>query len=325
MPQTVDPPKAFAFATQSLDEARQHMASNFPPLTVHPLERDYELSLVAAVGDGLAATRALNPSGSRLLHDGTETGYVMTFVHAGSMALHGLQGDVLADPQRVTLTSARDHRSSRYAVGTELTCLFVDDRAVAEVLSEEGGRPLSEIVRFDSSFDMSGAPVRTMRALTETLLAGVQGNAPLSSAPLAWQTLRRAMLMMLVSTFPHSLATVLQRSSVAGALPRHVRRAMEFAREHAAEPLTVADLARAAATTPRSLQDGFRRHLGRTPTVFLREVRLQRVRADLLDASKPDSISAIAMAWGFIHMGMFSARYREVFGELPRETLKRRR
>jgi AraC-like DNA-binding protein len=103
-----------------------------------------------------------------------------------------------------------------------------------------------------------------------------------------------------------------------------LRAAVEFLHEHAAEPLTVSDVARAADLSVRALQESFQRTLDRTPMNYLREVRLRRVRNDLQRAdSTTTSVAQIAARWGFTHMGRFSGEYLRRFGEYPRHTLRR--
>jgi AraC-like DNA-binding protein len=102
-----------------------------------------------------------------------------------------------------------------------------------------------------------------------------------------------------------------------------LRAAVEFLHEHAGEPLSVSDIARAADLSVRALQESFQRTLDRTPMNYLREVRLRHVRADLL-AAEPGtaSVAEIASRWGFSHMGRFSGEYLNRFGEYPRQTLR---
>lgn len=82
--------------------------------------------------------------------------------------------------------------------------------------------------------------------------------------------------------------------------------------------------AQAVATTRRSIESELQRSLQVTPSAYLRQLRLQGARADLLDAGQVRSVSQIAARWGFAHPGLLSRRYHEAFGELPRETLARR-
>jgi AraC-like DNA-binding protein len=108
------------------------------------------------------------------------------------------------------------------------------------------------------------------------------------------------------------------------ALPRHIRLAIEYMRAHVGEPIAIRDVALACRITVRTLEVGFRAHLETTPLAYLRQIRLQAVHRELVTGHANLSISAIARYWGFVDMGRFSARYRQAFGELPSETLRRR-
>ncbi|MNH34131.1 transcriptional regulator EutR [compost metagenome] len=75
----------------------------------------------------------------------------------------------------------------------------------------------------------------------------------------------------------------------------------------------------------RSLYALFDRQLGITPKQYVRQRKLERVRAILTDAScTVRSVTEIAMDYGFLHLGRFAESYRMCYGELPSETLKRR-
>ena len=56
---------------------------------------------------------------------------------------------------------------------------------------------------------------------------------------------------------------------------------------------------------------------------FLRARRLDAARARLAMARDDDTITSIATACGFEHLGRFSAQYRQRFGESPRDTRAR--
>ncbi|WP_242682332.1 AraC family transcriptional regulator [Herbiconiux sp. SYSU D00978] len=109
------------------------------------------------------------------------------------------------------------------------------------------------------------------------------------------------------------------------ALPDAVRRARAFIDDNAHTAITVDDVARAARMSTRGLQWAFRRHLDSTPTEYLRRVRLEGARQDLL-AADPDgdaSVESIALRWGFAHSGRFAGYYQDAFHERPSATLKR--
>ena len=87
----------------------------------------------------------------------------------------------------------------------------------------------------------------------------------------------------------------------------------------------MADVAEAAGVSVRTLQAGFHEHLDNSPTSYIRDLRLDRAHADLLegDPYAGPQVTDVALRWGFSHFGRFAALYRRRFGERPSETLRR--
>jgi AraC-like DNA-binding protein len=107
---------------------------------------------------------------------------------------------------------------------------------------------------------------------------------------------------------------------------RIVKVAEDHALSRIGDHLYVTDLCKAAAVSERRLEYAFKEVMGLTPMTYLMRLRLHRVREGLL-AAKPGSttVSNEALRWGFWHFGEFSRAYRDCFGELPSETLRRGR
>ncbi|GAB2644484.1 hypothetical protein GCM10027068_25020 [Prescottella soli] len=82
------------------------------------------------------------------------------------------------------------------------------------------------------------------------------------------------------------------------------------------------EMAERAGVGVRRIQDGFRRYVGRSPTEYLADVRLGRVRQDLAAAGPGDTVRSIALRWGFAHTGRFAATYRDRFGTAPSAALR---
>lgn len=72
-------------------------------------------------------------------------------------------------------------------------------------------------------------------------------------------------------------------------------------------PLTVSSIASRSFVSVRSLQQGFRRHLGTSPMAYLRAVRLRRAHQTLLESDPSTvSVAAVAYRWGFSNLGRFA-------------------
>ncbi len=104
-----------------------------------------------------------------------------------------------------------------------------------------------------------------------------------------------------------------------------VKVAEDYALSHTGDPVYVSDLCRAAAVSERTLEYAFKEVMGLAPITYLIRLRLHRVRQALLGATQGSTtVSAEALNWGFWHFGEFSRTYKECFGELPSDTLRRK-
>jgi len=104
-----------------------------------------------------------------------------------------------------------------------------------------------------------------------------------------------------------------------------VKIAEDHALSQTGASLYVTDLCRVTGVSERTLEYAFKEITGLTPVAYLMRLRLHRVRQSLL-AATPESttVSAEALNSGFWHFGEFSRAYKDCFGELPSETLRRR-
>ena len=103
-----------------------------------------------------------------------------------------------------------------------------------------------------------------------------------------------------------------------------VRRAIEIADDYPG-PAPVATLCRLLRVSPGTLENAFKTATGVTPHAFFLRRRLNRARNVLLrEDPKQRGVTDIASELGFSELGRFAVRYRQMFGESPSETLRRR-
>jgi AraC-like DNA-binding protein len=104
-----------------------------------------------------------------------------------------------------------------------------------------------------------------------------------------------------------------------------VKAAEDYAMAQSSDRLYVTDLCKVAAVSERTLEYAFKEIMGLTPMTYLTRLRLHRVRQALLAANPgTTTVSVEALNWGFWHFGEFSRAYKDCFGELPSETLRRK-
>ena len=114
-----------------------------------------------------------------------------------------------------------------------------------------------------------------------------------------------------------------ERSDRLGTRPRIVRKVSDALEENPAHGWTLAEMAELAGVSVRRLQQGFREYIGQTPFQYLHQLRLDRAHHDLVCADRNETVTEVALRWGFPHTGRFAANYRRKFGRAPSETLAR--
>jgi AraC family ethanolamine operon transcriptional activator len=103
-----------------------------------------------------------------------------------------------------------------------------------------------------------------------------------------------------------------------------VKRARDFidASLQAEQIPSMVELCAHTGCSARTLQYAFHEVMQMTPMVYLRILRLNRVRSALQNTASTDTrVTQVATRWGFFHLGEFARDYQRLFGERPSETL----
>lgn len=103
---------------------------------------------------------------------------------------------------------------------------------------------------------------------------------------------------------------------------RIVACARDYVHENLNRPISIDAMASAAFTSRRTLHRAFKTVLDESPQSYVRKIRLNRIRRDLASESERRcTVSLVAGRWGIPEMGRLAGWYRDLFGELPSETL----
>ncbi|MFJ9692237.1 AraC family transcriptional regulator [Kitasatospora sp. NPDC101183] len=228
-------------------------------------------------------------------------------------------GCVTVDGRPVTtplsIAGPGQHLAMSFPRGCVNHVLLISRRLVDEAVAVRRGEPGAAAVRFDPALEQDGEAMACWLELARAYVRAA-GSGLFARSPLAQQHHEQFLVQGLLDLQPHDLV----RTPAMVAAPAAVRRAVTFCAEHAHEPIAVADIARAARVSVPGLRQGFRAHLDTTPMAYLRELRLERVHQDLLTAARdgtPETVTQVALRWGFTHLGRFSQEYRRAYGRLP--------
>lgn len=105
-----------------------------------------------------------------------------------------------------------------------------------------------------------------------------------------------------------------------------IRRSKQVIEHHTTKPLLVPTLAKLVGVSQRTLRTVFYEYYGIGPTRYMQLKQLQAVQRSLKLANAEDTrVSDVLAQYGVWEFGRFASRYHRHFGELPAETLRRKR
>ncbi|UAJ79300.1 AraC family transcriptional regulator [Leifsonia sp. ZF2019] len=300
------------FATTDIDEVQQVFATAFADGLVTEARHGEPFAFAQTVAtDGVVTVSTLRFQGHvQAAMDGSRD-VLFTDITSGSYAWRsrGRQGD-----QDRSLILPAHHELAVEFDSVRSVTLSIDAPTVARWLSRYGGLPPSPAL-----LHQAAAGSDAVRAALRFYIDVAPTEAFES------ELVRAGLLDVLMSMTAHHLlpeVTTAQRRQAPAAL----QRAEEYLRDHAADPVSIADAAEAARLSVRGLQEQFQRWLSISPARYLRNVRLEGARNELFAAradGRSPLVRDVAAKWGFTHVGRFAGYYADAYGESPSATLGR--
>ncbi len=202
--------------------------------------------------------------------------------------------------------------------------LVVDAKAFSQYLQAFDIVPSVDIAIKNKFAAIPPALANTLRAYVRTIVTGIQSGA----IDLAHPALETGLRGALFGNFMHALggldpaSQMIPRSALLRR--RTVNKAVEYIRSHIDQPISIIDVCMKLHIEQRVLLYCFQEVLGLAPIAYLKYLRLNHVRRELMLAAGSNcDIGDVATRWGFWHLSRFSSEYRKLFGELPSETVRR--
>ncbi|MDV6980174.1 helix-turn-helix domain-containing protein [Mycobacterium intracellulare] len=202
-----------------------------------------------------------------------------------------------------------------------LLAVMIDRHAVEDALADALGHPITSQVDLQPMMPTASQAVRSWITLVSQFTEQLFRPRSILHQPMVGMPFAESVVRGLLLATDHSYRAALEDEATD---PAPIRAAIDVIESEAHLPLTISALAARSYVSVRSLQQGFRAHVGTTPMAYLREVRLRRAHHDL-QVSDPsvDTVASIALRWGFANFGRFAAAYAARYGERPFVTLRR--
>ena len=311
-------------ATTDVDDAHEKIANLFCSHDLVPQTRGTSVDMkLRSLHRGDVGIEYLDYGAEvRINPQGLETFHLIQIPLTGHARMDVGSSTVDSNPRMATVPPVDRPFSMVWDRGTPHLIVYVRRLALAAVAEQVYGEAAGKAMDLGYSMSLTTEPgrafLRSVVELHDDMVRLPQATTPAFVQRLLVDTMM-SRLLMAMDKAPASATDRNQESE-----SRLIRGFRELLERHAAEDLSVPDIAECLGVSVRTLQTALRAECGASPLELLRRVRLDRAREMLLAADpREQTIISIAERCGFSHQGRFSALYLDAFGELPSESLRR--
>lgn len=310
------------FQTTELDEARAIVADKFCDhrLDIATQADRFDACHHRAEGRATSLNYIRYGADVRIAPGELHSFYLIQIPLAGAAEIDNHGGDVLTHRGRGSVLNPHRETRMRWREGCTQLLLQIDAKTLQNEAETLLGTSLNAPVTFETAVDETRPATANWVRKLKTCFGLAEQNVVFGdSNPGTQMRVERELIGDFLSSQPSNISNLI--ASAPGAQANlYLRRAVQFIHANLSLPLSVADIASAANTTPRNLQLQFQAEFGLTPMRYLRQERLALARRLILETHGGEALGDIADRAGFSHFGRFSIAYRQQFNEAPRDT-----
>lgn len=253
--------------------------------------------------------------------------YILHLPLAGACWITTESGEVEVAPGQIFVVNPFAPLRMHWMDGCTQLVAKIEREELERAVASHLGHPPIEPIRFDDTRALPQEDCATLVALLDLIFRDLDNDGSTIGSRLGEQPAETLFLHMLLRQYPNNYAETLRRPA-SRAAPYYVKRVEEFVRLYAAKPISLDDMVAVSGVSARALFKGFRNFRGMGPMAYLKAMRLDHVHAELRTDPPPGrprrTVTEVAEAWGFSHLGNFAKDYKKRFGERPSETLRNR-
>lgn len=247
--------------------------------------------------------------------------YLVQFSLSGRAEISQGDESFVLDPGEMCVLGSGQRIRQVFDQGYKHFTVKVSKADLETLLAQELGFRPGELHFSSRPVRLEGAAA-SFAGMVRTVCDDIDLGLTAYSHPRTCGSVEDTLKRLLLAAVPHNHSDLFN-GSVSGLAPFYVRRAEEYIRAHAEEPISLTDLIEVSGVSARSLHAGFRRFRDSTPMGYLKNHRLSLARSALQKgAEKGVSVTDVALACGFTHLSKFARDYFERYGERPSTTLR---
>jgi len=313
------------FTSNDLDESRVHLSHIFKPHELNVLGKEQYLDVKVANTDldKLSFINLRHGANVEIYPGRLENFFLLQVPVSGTGEVRIDSTKIDCSPEIAYMMSPTFDVKMKFLKNCEHVILKIERNNLESFLERQLQRTLNVPLEFQPAvYIKQGRNQELMTMISYISQQLSNPNSTLRHSMICDQVTSLLMSTLLISLDHNYHAELTQEA--AAPKPFYVKKAQEYIHDNAMESITPEDIAQAACISLRSVFAGFKTYLNTTPMAYLKDIRLQLVHNELESRNPSEtSVTDLALKYGFSHFGNFAAAYRERFGELPNETLKK--
>ncbi len=314
------------FQTARLEKARAHLSDLFWPHDLqlphrerHVLFRHNRANLSSLSIHALQYGNEVNISALP-----SNDSYLIKFTLAGKARIEQAGRIMNTKAGMACVMSPTDPINIRLSENHNQLTLRVAGIRMHNFLEQELGRVLHSPIEFLPFSKTLSSDEHSLGRLLISLCHDLNEHPQWFDTERLTQHLEEILLSTILTEMPHTYSQIYQDYSEAG-MPDKIAHVKDYIASNFHEPISLRDLAVIAQSSIRSLQMAFKKELGVTPSLYVRNMRLDHAHRLICKTGDPMSVTDAAITSGFTHLGKFSQYYKLRFQQLPSETYKNRK
>ncbi len=302
--------------SQDVDCVQHYISQVFCPhsLTLADTRQSLNARLYLRQGQDVAYGRLRYGAQVQIQPQPLDDFYLLQIPLSGQEQIHTVHGRFASTSRLASIISPTQDFSMEHSLEADKLFVRIGRQGLERHYQEYFAQPVRGPLEFQPSIPLDAPGGASLRRLLDWQFAEVS-DGTLFDQPRQVRQFEQTLIYALFELHQHNQPA----HKTAAALPHVLRRALDFMESQTGQPITIGDIAQAAGVSVRSLYAGFREHLGVAPMARLKQMRLEAARRYLQEGGM--SVTEVALACGFAHLGQFSADYRHRYGERPSETL----
>lgn len=251
---------------------------------------------------------------ARIVSEGLPDIYHVQFILRGHCRYELYRDSINLSAGHVLLVNPDEPIDLTYSEDCEKFIVRVPSNLFNEACIEHRWFKPNERIKFNQTpykFEEIDSLLFLLKLLCEEAESGV-------ATPQMLQHYNRVVASKLMTMFKHNVTLetpTLQSVSF--------ERLVQYIEDNIKRDITAEELAQYSHLSLRSLYLLFEKNANTTPRNFIRQKKLEQVYSALMDpSSRMVNVTAVALDYGFTHLGRFSEFYKSAFGILPSESLK---